>query len=1097
MTIASSSHKSTRTKPPFLTSMPHAPILFRFPLLPIETLSPLLTYNWESAQHQQQEKEKETSLAIAFQQDLEAIKTWVQHQLTTAPFACALQEALLIASPDLTQALPTLFQHSKGPLEKRSEHVLLKVFRYLLRMATRPTPFGLCAGVTAGFIGEVTSVYVEALHTHQKRTRPDMLYLLSFIRILEQRQDVRDQLIWSPNPLLYQGTRLILPYATIAEQQGIHIEELSLHRSPVLEDILALTRTELPLASVKHQVATHHTLSTNEIDQMIDGLCTTEVLLSELRPPPTHESPLEYLLDRLTPLVGVEDIRDALLLQQTQCRSYDTFAPGQGYSALTLLFQSSQPLHVVPTTIEVDYRVSCTSAQLSHEVVNEITHAAELLCRLSPQSLISPALQTYASRFQVRYGPAREVPLLEMLDEIAGLGVPPTYQSSMPQATSSLAGQELPVREQALFSFAAKALKEHRREIVLTEGDLSRLQRDSDWQQDLPDTLELFVTIAASSQAAINHGDFLIGIGPRCGCAPAGRSFGRFCHMLDADVTAWLHQLALEEAEAHPEILFAELVYLPAHGRAANVVLRPSLRSYEIPIGTVASRSTATLALDTLLVGVHSGQLYLRSQELGKEVKIRNTHLLNLTRQTPPVVRFLTEVAGDLAPHLHLFSWGKIASFPFLPRLRVGKCLLSPAQWHFPLASLRTMPHLLHDPLQWYQHIQAWRDEWLVPRYVWLTDSDPDQKMLLDLDNPLSVIDLQQVSKKYHRHRESLPVQEVFPDLAANWVRGEQGHYRMECVVPLKRVKSRTRESLPSVVSPARTRDRLCLPGSDWLYARLYCREEQHNEILTGPLRLLLDYFKQQMRCFFVRYHDPTPHLRLRFQGVPTFLIGEFFPVCVAWLQELIQQGWISHFVFEGYEREIERYGGVQGMEIAEALFVVDSRLVLELLALPLPPDGVSREEVAIVSIDHFLQGLNLSWQQRAQFYQPYLAPANEEKRDGYGRTRHSLYQSQRQRFLHLVGDPSWLHHQPGGEALANCLHTSLSPLATLREQLQVIPSEQQSRFLRGQIHMHCNRLLGKTLLEQDLLYYLARVYQQLAHSQSPGIYAEKRDVQE
>jgi thiopeptide-type bacteriocin biosynthesis protein len=131
------------------------------------------------------------------------------------------------------------------------------------------------------------------------------------------------------------------------------------------------------------------------------------------------------------------------------------------------------------------------------------------------------------------------------------------------------------------------------------------------------------------------------------------------------------------------------------------------------------------------------------------------------------------------------------------------------------------------------------------------------------------------------------------------------------------------------------------------LYVKLYCREEQQNEILTGPLRLLLDYFKQQTSCFFVRYHDPRPHLRLRFQGAPTFLTAEFFSVCVAWLQELIQQGLIAHFVFEGYEREIERYGGVQGMEVAEALFAIDSRLVLELLALPLLPDGVSGEEIS------------------------------------------------------------------------------------------------------------------------------------------------------
>jgi thiopeptide-type bacteriocin biosynthesis protein len=630
---------------------------------------------------------------------------------------------------------------------------------------------------------------------------------------------------------------------------------------------------------------------------------------------------------------------------------------------------------------------------------------------------------------------------------------------------------------------AATALKEQNQEMLLSEEDLTRLTCRPTWRESLPETLDLFVSIAASDEAALNAGEFLIGIGPRCGCTPAGRAFGRFADGLGAPVTTWLSQLAEEEATAYPDVLFAELLAVPAHGHAANVIVRPSTRSFAIPIGTTAPASMTPLALETLLVGLHQGRFYIRSQEYGKEVKVRSSHLLNLVRYAPPAARFLLEVAGDLAPHLHPFSWGNAASnFPFLPRLRVGRIVLSLAQWHLPLFALRHTTRLWHDLIQWYQFLQDWREEWHVPRWVWMAEDDADQRMVLDLENPLCVLDLHRICKRATRSR--LCVQEIFPALDATWVTGEQGqHYRMEAVVPLMRVPTiKPQQRFPEMLPQVAARERLRLPGSDWLYIKLYCREEQQDELLVGPVRLLLEAYRQEIRSFFVRYHDPSPHLRLRFQGDPTFLITVFFPVCVAWLTELVEQRWISHFVFEGYEREIERYGGIQGIKLAEALFVLDSDLILDLLALPPAADGLSKEDMALVSLDRLLQGLHLSVQQRAHLFQPYAHAGNVHAEAEQHQRRRAHYQRQRQRFLSLLHDPSWLQTQPGGERLIASLSRFLAALEGVSEQLHLIPQTLLLRFLNSHIHMHCNRLSGNNAVEQDLRYYLARIYHQMTY---------------
>jgi thiopeptide-type bacteriocin biosynthesis protein len=1014
------------------------------------------------------------------------MRAWVREQLLTVPQASFLREALLLASPDLVQTLPLLLDESQHIPTKRHERVLLTVFRYLLRMATRPTPFGLCAGVASGMLGTTTSITLAALHQSRTRTQPDAQFLFALIRLLEQRKEVRDQLVWSPNPLLFQDTRLILSEAALADQnQCIHMERLSLRLTPVLTDLLALTRRARPLAEVKRELIERYALSPEEMEQMLDQVCLTEILLSELRPPLTPMPVLDYLLAHLAPLSGVEDMYTLFCHLHTQCRIYDQLPPGQGYDTLAAILQPSEPLHAPQPTLAVDTHLVCTTAFLSSEVAHEIAHAAEFLCRLSPQPSISSTLSTYATRFQERYGSAREVPLLELLDEVRGLGLPPWSPETREVHTLPVSDRErVAEREQFLCSLAATALKEQKQEMLLSEEDIARLTCRPAWQEDLPETLDLFASIAASSEAALNAGEFLIGIGPRCGCTPAGRAFGRFADGLGAPAISWLSRLAEEEVTEHPDVLFAELLVVPTYGHAANVSVHPSTRLFAIPLGTLATDPATPLALETLLVGLHQGRFYIRSQEYGKEVKVRSTHLLNLARYGPPVARFLLEVAGDLAPHLHPFSWGNAASnFPFLPRLRMGRIVLSLAQWQLPLFALRHTTRLWHDPIQWYQFLQGWREEWHVPRWVWMAEDDADQRMVLDLENPLCVLDLHRICKRATCSR--LCVQEIFPALDATWVTGEQGHhYRMEAVVPLMRVSTRKPQPrFPEILPQVEARERLRLPGSDWLSIKLYCREEQQDELLVGPVRLLLEAYRQEIRSFFVRYHDPSPHLRLRFQGDPSFLITVFFPVCVAWLTELVEQQWISHFVFEGYEREIERYGGIEGIKLAEALFVLDSNLILDLLALPSLTDGLSREDMALASLDCLLQGLKLSVPQRAHLFLPYAHVGNVHSEAEQQQRIRISYQQQRQRFLSLLHDPNWLQTQPGGERLATSLSRFVPALENISSQLHLLSQQHVARFLNSHIHMHCNRLIGKNTVEQDVRYYLARIYQQMTYT--------------
>jgi hypothetical protein len=226
-------------------------------------------------------------------------------------------------------------------------------------------------------------------------------------------------------------------------------------------------------------------------------------------------------------------LRDTLALAE----AYDAQPIGQGITALQALYTAAEARDSnVRSTLEIDMATAFESRMFSAEVAGELARAAEAMLRISTASPYPAHLVSYRREFLDRYGEGREVPLLELLDEDIGLGPPATYQrparirESPPQPP-----QQYPARDRTLLEIAATALRTEQREIVLDETTLRRLQIRDSWRDSAPDSLELYVSIAAPSQAAIDNGTYLVAVGPRIGDRPAGRSFGRFCDILGDD----------------------------------------------------------------------------------------------------------------------------------------------------------------------------------------------------------------------------------------------------------------------------------------------------------------------------------------------------------------------------------------------------------------------------------------------------------------------------------------------------------------------------------------------------------------------------------
>src|SRR5262249_55204668 len=145
---------------------------------------------------------------------------------------------------------------------------------------------------------------------------------------------------------------------------------------------------------------------------------------------------------------------------------------------------------------------------------------------------------------------------------------------------------------------------------------------------------------------------------------------------------------------------------------------------------------------------------------------------------------------------------------------------------------------------------------------------------------------------------------------------GPEGRYVHELVVPFLRAQPPSRRSAVRSVPAV---ERRFAPGSHWLYAKLYSGVAIADEVLRDVVLPLVirDGFSQAVnRWFFLRYSDPDTHLRLRFCGTPDMLASYVAPMLHAAVARQLTDGRIWRVQLDTYEREVERYGGPDGIEV-------------------------------------------------------------------------------------------------------------------------------------------------------------------------------------
>ncbi len=689
-----------------------------------------------------------------------------------------IKEAIFLASPNLQSKIEKWLS---GELtdEKELTNLPQAIYKYLARMSTRCTPFGLFAGNSIGETGSETNLSLPAIKDYRRVTRLDMNYLCSLAQDLLNNKEIREQTRFYPNNSIYQfGDKLRYTEYYYQNTKRVH-HIAAVDNSEYLHTVFEKAKNGATLNELAALLVDDE-ISIEEATEFINEIIDSQLLVPEFEPSVTGDGFLENILNFLKNKQLENNPYHFLLEKHKQLSYIDTQPP---CVEVNNYLQFANDLDGLATKYELKFLFQsdmvkpCNNLSISYNVVEMIKEGIEVLNKFSLR-LGETNLTKFRDAFYKKYEDA-EISLLQALDTESGIGYLQDYSAGAGDYSPLVDNIQLPQRSgltsrlewNNIYSFLLKkyinAISEGKYEVHLTDNDLKELNQDDDLDM-LPPTISSMVQLARINEE-------LKVIMTSAGGSSAANLLGRFCHT-DKKIHAHVDEIIKREEDYYKDKIVAEIVHLP-ESRTGNILHRPILRKYEIPYLAKSSVGKEYQILpEDLYVSVKQNRIVLRSKRLNKEVVPRLTTAHNYSFNALPVYQFLCDMQTQDDKRGVGFSWGPLSGlYPFLPRVCYKNLIFSLATWNIQKKDFEHIAKIKEDS-KLLTVVNDWRKKQNIPEWVALEDGD--NELVIKLSNLLSVKTLISMVSK----RQSFVLKEFFEKDENMEVRNEEGAFTNEVI---------------------------------------------------------------------------------------------------------------------------------------------------------------------------------------------------------------------------------------------------------------------------------------------------------------------------
>jgi hypothetical protein len=604
--------------------------------------------------------------AIALNAEISHLKTALQ-----LPYV---KEAIFAASNSLYERLSTGGYEPGQDL--RLDDALL---RYLSRMSTRSTPFGLFSAVSCGYIQNEEKFLNIPNASIRRHARLDNEILCQICQSLLEFSYIARSIHWLPNDtLLRMGD--VYRYTEIELAKGQRVFRLSQASvDDALECVIKTAEGGNTLGAIEVIVSTTFPyISLNEVQEFIADIIAADLLSPELQPCITGEDGLTSILQVLR-LRGVQGEEVELLERISEALRSLNASEGEAetsrYEYIFSEVKKIRPDTKLGKTFQLDCYRDTAELAIDSSILDSLTTAVRVSLALSDAN--RGGLDAFKEKFRERYETKR-VPLLLAADDEMGIGVNSVRDHTDPILENvPFAGQ---VRSDIKFGAIERYLFPKFESAIASGERVVNLD-----PVDFPDPAEPDETVPQFLAAMFSMVKLNIAPDPyvvlnSLGGPSGAELIGRFCHG-NKTLLEETQKFLAQEGGLDPEAIFAEIAHLP-QGRIGNISSRPLMRKFEIVFrGKSGAEQARQIELSDLSLQIIDNKLTLWSESLGKRVVPRLSCAHNIDRDTIGVYRLLAKLQYEGVRSLAL-GWGTIDNIAsFLPRLSCGRVIFSLARW--------------------------------------------------------------------------------------------------------------------------------------------------------------------------------------------------------------------------------------------------------------------------------------------------------------------------------------------------------------------------------------------------------------------------------
>lgn len=636
-----------------------------------------------------------------------------------------ISESIYLASPELHWEMS---KYLKRDHKNEDEKLIYALLKYLLRMSTRCTPFGLFSGCSVGKITTETNITLKNPNKHKRVTRLDMNYLCSLSKKLESDTRIREELVYYPNTSLYKiGNEIrYVEYRYINTERRHFL--ISIEANFYIDKILKNASNG---SSINHlaELIIEPDITISDAITFINELIDNQILISSISPSVTGKNYLEILNEKMESKTLKNWFNDI----QYKLRQLNNDEINTNFTLYNEINEIANNFEVPINKkflFQTDLVVTTTKNELNKKIIDDVIEGLKILNKLTFKRE-NKKLSNFKNKFYKRFE-EEEIPLSLALDVETGIGYSEEHEDGDSYSVSSLIDDLIinPVieEEEILKSDYTKAdTLMHRKllESIQNTSKSIKLQDDDfeDFEEnwsDIANTFSVMIKVVDT-----NESKPLMLLSDSVG-ATAAMLLGRFGHT-DQAISDYIDEII--EKEEKENTIYAEILHLP-ESRAGNILARTNLREYEIPY---LAKSTLPydrqLDINDLYISIRNDHIFLRSKKTNKEVIpiLSNAH--NHDMNPLPIYSFLGDLQTQGLRGELLFEWGDfLEDIAYLPRVSYKNIIFSLAKWTVNKKEIAQLNNL--------KTLHTWRKKRNIPQKILLTDYD--NELLIDLENELS-----------------------------------------------------------------------------------------------------------------------------------------------------------------------------------------------------------------------------------------------------------------------------------------------------------------------------------------------------------------------